>query len=51
MSPRREIVEAGAGCGKTTGLVERYLYGMGYERDPKNAKLLRPLGNRARISP
>ncbi len=27
---RRELVEAGAGCGKTTGLVARYIEGLGY---------------------
>ena len=29
--PRREIVEAGAGCGKTRGLVYRYIEGLGYD--------------------
>lgn len=36
---RREIVEAGAGCGKTTGLVARYLEGLGI--DPATGALLR----------
>ncbi len=34
--PRRDIVEAGAGCGKTHGLVSRYLEGLGV--DPATGK-------------
>jgi ATP-dependent helicase/nuclease subunit A len=31
--PLREIVEAGAGCGKTTGLVDRYVAALGLHKD------------------
>jgi ATP-dependent exoDNAse (exonuclease V) beta subunit len=35
---KREIVEAGAGCGKTYGLVTRYLAALGIQRDKQNSK-------------
>ena len=35
-APLRQLVEAGAGCGKTYGLVSRYICGMGY--DPESGK-------------
>lgn len=35
-TPRRDIVEAGAGCGKTYGLVSRYLEALGV--DPESGK-------------
>jgi ATP-dependent exoDNAse (exonuclease V) beta subunit len=34
MRPLREIIEAGAGCGKTTGLVDRYVSALGLHADP-----------------
>lgn len=37
LTPRREIVEAGAGCGKTYGLVARYVEGLGL--DPETGKV------------
>src|SRR4051812_2687214 len=30
-APRRELVEAGAGCGKTESLVTRYIEALGYD--------------------
>ncbi|MEO5666899.1 MAG: UvrD-helicase domain-containing protein [Bdellovibrionota bacterium] len=38
----REIVEAGAGCGKTTGLVDRYVAALGLHKDPALKALYAP---------
>ena len=47
---RREIVEAGAGCGKTTGLVDRYLEGLGYLAINPSEKKLKATGLGFRVS-
>lgn len=43
-APRREIVEAGAGCGKTYGLVARYVEGLGL--DPETGEVRPGLAGR-----
>ena len=45
MNPIREIVEAGAGCGKTTSLVARYTAAIGQNKDRELIKRYTPAAN------